>query len=176
MIRIVLAAALSIVMAGCLDSSEGEGAKQTPGGQSTTSATRAPQAAADSCAVTRPNGRVPPGERASPGSNYLGNGSLWTVLYPNPVRPRPEDVREDGSIEMKFPWWRGVAGRLRIEGRRLDATAPPLSAWIPNGYGRRGFQSTAITFPTAGCWEVIGRVGGASLTFVSLILMPGDDV
>jgi hypothetical protein len=78
--------------------------------------------------VTRPNGRVPPGETPSSGSRYLGNGALWTDLYPTPIRPRPDDVREDGAIEMKVAWWRGIAGRLRIEGRRLDASAPPLSA------------------------------------------------
>jgi hypothetical protein len=122
--------------------------------------------------VTRPNGSIPQGESAVAGARYLGNGHLWTDLYRNPIHPRPEDVREDGAIEMKFAWWRAVPGKLRIEGRRLDADAPPLSAWVPDGYGRRGFQSTAITFPTAGCWEVTGRVGDASLTFVSLILEP----
>jgi hypothetical protein len=29
-----------------------------------------------------------------------------------------------------------------------------------------GFHATALIFPTAGCWEVTGRVGDASLTFV----------
>jgi hypothetical protein len=120
--------------------------------------------------VTRPNGSIPQGEPATAGARYFGNGDLWTDLYRNPIRPRPEDVRENGAIEIKVPWWRGVAGKLTIEGQRLDATAPPLSAWIPDGYGRRGFQSTAITFPTAGCWQVTGSVGDASLTFVSLIL------
>ena len=175
MIRIVLAVALTVIVAGCLDSEE-KGAKQTSAVQTTTTSS-APEskAAADSCPVTRPNGRIPPGEQAFAGSNYLGNGSLWTDLYPNPIRPRPDDLRKNGSIELKVPWWRGVPGRLRIEGRRLDASAPPLSAWIPTGYGRKGFQSTAITFPTAGCWEVTGRVGEASLTFVSLIVESGED-
>ena len=106
------------------------------------------------------------------GSRYLGNGALWTDLYPSPLRPRPEDVHADGTIEIKVPWWRDVSGRLKIAGQRLDATASPLSAWIPGGYGRRGFQSTAITFPTPGCWEVTGRVADASLRFVTLIAEP----
>ena len=111
------------------------------------------------------------GRDSSPGSRYLGNGALWRDLDPSDT-PATGRRAGDGAIEMKFPWWRGIAGRLRIEGRRLDATAPSLSAWIPGGYGRKGFQSTAITFPTAGCWQVTGSVGGASLTFVSLILEP----
>jgi hypothetical protein len=174
MIRIVLAIALTVILAGCLDSSEEEGAKKQTSAvrTKTTSSTPESKAAADSCPVTRPNGDVPPGETVIPGSRYLGNDALWTDLYPNPLRARPEDIHKDGSIEIKVPWWRGVSGRLTITGRRLDATAPPLSAWIPTGYGRTGFQSTAITFPTSGCWEVTGRVADASLTFVTSIAAP----
>jgi hypothetical protein len=70
----------------------------------------------------------------------------------------------------KFGWWRGpgVVGKLSIEGRRLDGPAPPLRADIPDGYGETGFQSSRVTFTSEGCWEVTGRVGGASLTFVVL--------
>lgn len=173
MIRIVLAIALIVILAGCFDSSDG--AKQTSVVQTTTTSSMPEsKATAESCPVMHPNGDVPPGEIVSPESRYLGNHGLWTDLYPNPLRPRPEDIHEDGSIEIKIPWWRGVSGRLTIVGRRLDASAPPVSAWIPSGYGRKGFQSTAITFPTSGCWEVTGSVGDASLTFVSLIVESGE--
>jgi hypothetical protein len=166
----VTVVALTVLLAGCLGSSEQRGTT----GDLPTPSSRAPQPepVEDSCPLTPPNGRIPPGETSSPGSRYLGNGALFTDLYPTPIHPRPDDVRDDGAIEMKVPWWRGVPGRLTIEGRRLDATAVPLTAWIPTGYGREGFQSTAITFPTPGCWEVTGRVANASLTFVTLILEP----
>ena len=124
------------------------------------------------CPVTPPNGDIPPGETAHPQSRFFGNGDLWIELYPNPLRPRPEDVRMNGRIAIKYPWWRGVSGRLAITGRRLDATAPALSAHVPDGYGRKGFQSTAIVFPTPGCWEVTGAVGDVSLTFVALVAEP----
>ena len=116
--------------------------------------------------MTRPNGGF---HRADSELRLALSGQRRSLdrSYPSPIRPRPDDVRADGAIEMKFPWWRGLAGRLRIEGRRLDAIAPPLSAWIPGGYGRKGFQSTAITFPTAWC-AGHGTFAGASLTFVSL--------
>ena len=162
----VLAVALALVLGGCFGGSEQERAKESSG----TKTMRGSSEPKKACPVTRPNGSIPEGEPATAGARYFGNGALWTDLYPNPIRPRPEDVRENGAVEIKVPWWRGVAGKLKIEGQRLDATAPPLSAWIPGGYGRRGFQSTAITFPTAGCWQVTGSVGDASLTFVSLIL------
>jgi hypothetical protein len=65
-------------------------------------------------------------------------------------------VRHEG---MKVGWWRTTPGKLTIDGRRLDAPAPPLKASIPDGYGPTGFQATGITFPTEGCWEITARVG-----------------
>lgn len=126
----------------------------------------------ESCAVTKPNGSTPTGERPSP--SLHGNGSLWTGLWPDGTvvfKPGgPGFVLEDGSLAMKFWWWRGVKGKLTIEGRRLDGGAPPLGARIPDGYGDIGFQATSLIFPTVGCWEVTGRVGDASLTFVTRVV------
>ncbi len=103
------------------------------------------------------------------GANH-GNGKLWTTMWPhNVVIATPDYIEADGSIRMKWPWWRGVKGELTITGRRLDGKAPPLTAGIPDGYGTSGFQATGILFPTEGCWEVTGRVGEAKLTFVTLI-------
>lgn len=124
------------------------------------------------CPVTKPNGNTPPGERS--GGSYYGNGALWTGLYPDGTvvfRPGgPGFVLADGSLSMKFPWWRAVRGKLTIQGRRLDAPAPPLRASIPGGYAETGFQATGLIFPTEGCWEVTGRVGEASLTFVTRVV------
>lgn len=137
------------------------------------------------CAVTVPNGSEPPGVLTHHGpndspvknSNFYGNGKLWTTLWPNGTvefRPGgPGSMDSDGSLSMKFPWWRGVRGKLTIEGRRLDASAPPLRAHIPEGYGDTGFQSTALIFPTEGCWEVTGKVGEASLKFVTRVVKAG---
>jgi hypothetical protein len=82
-------------------------------------------------------------------------------------------VRPDGSYVVKFPWTRGVPGRLVITGRQLDGDAAALRARVPDGYGRTGFQSSAVIVPTPGCWEVTGRVGGASLTFVTEVATAG---
>jgi hypothetical protein len=112
------------------------------------------------CNVTRANGR---------GGNALLSTDLWpdgTIVF----RPGgPGFVTADGALSMKWGWRRAVRGQLRIEGRRLDGPAPPLRAEIPAGYGDFGFQSSALIFPTTGCWEVTGRVGTASLTFVTLV-------
>jgi hypothetical protein len=142
-----------------------------------------------SCTVTVPNHSQPPaknfggsvtyspdysGPREGPVKNSHGNGSLWTMLWPDGIvvfRPGgPGFVLSDGSLSMKLPWWRGVRGKLTIQGRRLDRSAPSLRADIPEGYGDTGFQATALIFPTEGCWEVTGRAGDASLTFVTRVV------
>jgi outer membrane murein-binding lipoprotein Lpp len=123
-------------------------------------------AGSSGCPVTAPNNSEPPGSTF--GSVFHGNGSLWVGMWDANVVVWPPEP--DGSVEAKFGWWRGVAGTLRIEGRRLDASAPALVSRVPDGYGATGFQSTALLFPSAGCWEVTGRVGPARLTFVTLVV------
>src|SRR5207249_4099963 len=106
------------------------------------------------CSVTIPNGSTPVGER--PSSYHHGNGALWTVLWPEGevvFKPGgPGFVLEDGSLSMKWPWWRGVRGQLTIEGRRLDGAAPPLLAATPCCYDDTGVQATALVCTTPGCW------------------------
>jgi len=123
------------------------------------------------CPVTLPDRSTPPGEK--PGPNYYGNGSLWTTLSTEGrVMFRsggPGQIQSDGSMSMKFWWWRAVVGKLSMQGRRLNAPAPPLRAHIPEGYGDTGFQVTSLIFPTEGCWEVVGKAGDAELKFVTLV-------
>jgi hypothetical protein len=122
------------------------------------------------CEPTRPNGDTPPGEATSAG--HHGNGRLYTDLWPNgEILADPAYVEADGSIGMKFPWWRatgvGAAGDLQITGHEISTRAP-IKADIPEGYGQR-FQATGITFPTEGCYEITGRSGDAQLTFVTKV-------
>ena len=130
----------------------------------------------DGCLVTLPNGQGPPGPELST-PNHHGNDGLWTVLWPEGVvefvPDGPGAILEDGSLSMKFPWWRGVLGSLKITGRRLDSSAPALRAHIPEGYGEDGVQASGLIFPSPGCWEVTGRVGEVELTFVTLVVRRG---
>ena len=122
------------------------------------------------CPVTEPNGSLPPGETV-PSPEYLGYDQLWTVLWPEGrVLVTPANREPDGAYSMKWGWWRAVNGALTIEGRRLDANSPPLRADIPDGYGDTGFQVSTLIFPEPGCWEVTGRVAGASLTFITEVI------
>jgi hypothetical protein len=134
---------------------------------------KSPRAPSDiACKVTIPNGTAPPGQR--PNASSYGNGALFTGLWPDGTvvfrRGGPGSVLPDGSLSMKFGWWRVVRGKLTIQGRRLDAPAPALRARIPEAYGDTGFQATEIIFPTEGCWEVTGKAGERSLRFVTRVV------
>lgn len=122
------------------------------------------------CEITKPTGGTPPGA-GRPHGLYHGNGKLWTVLWPDGTvvfKPgKSGQIRPDGRLQMKFPWWRAVDGPLHISGRRLDGAAAPLAAIIPKGYGNTGFQVSSLVFPTQGCWEVTGQVGDTALTFIT---------
>jgi len=149
------------------------------GGRPTSRTSVAPRASATShCAVTIANGQTPPGESRSPSD--FGDGGLWTLLpvdgklVVSMTRPLPPgtvfgELRSDGSIATKFPWWGAQsAGRhLRITGTRLDRYAKPLRASIAPAVTRAPhFWATRITFATQGCWQVTGTAGAQTLTFV----------
>jgi hypothetical protein len=100
-----------------------------------------------------------------------GNRGLATALWTyNVVIADSRFIQADGSVRMKFPWWRRVRGDLRVTGRRLDRRAPALRAEIAEGYGPIGLQPTSLVFPTDGCWRITGRVGTATLTFTTLVV------
>lgn len=66
--------------------------------------------------------------------------------------------------------WVKPAGRpLIISGRRLDADAKPMIADQPGDYSSFGYDPTNLFFPTGGCWEITGKVGTASITFVTFV-------
>jgi len=104
-------------------------------------------------------------------SSAYGNRSLWVgALWPHGVVIiTPDNVGPDGRLGMKFGWYRLTSGFLMISGRRLDVPAPPLSATTA-GYGLTGFNASGVYFPTEGCWQVTGRVGGTALTFVTFVI------
>jgi hypothetical protein len=123
--------------------------------------------------VTIPNGHSPATDNAPraplndtdemrKGWNH-GNGVLWVFLRSQPYVP--DAVEKDGSLRIKFGWWRGVPGEFSIEGRRLDAPAPPLRTEF-HPYAAFGFQPCYLYFPTEGYWEITGHLNDKSLTFV----------
>ena len=159
---------VGLLVIGALAGCGGDPAPSTP--SSAAPSTRAvTRADAEGCPVTRARRWRPPAGVAVDalfGDEVAhGNGKLWVG-----------GLEEDGVVEVgagpvgiKLGWWREVAGRLRIDGRRLDGPAPPLRADVPGGYGDRGFQASGVWFPAAGCWEVTGTVGPTSLSFVTFV-------
>jgi len=123
---------------------------------------------------TKPSGPAVAGQERPIGSSDLafGNSHLWVVPVQKDgvIHADPRSIEPDGSIGQKFLWWRITAGTLAITGRRLDAPAPSLRASIPDGYGSTGLQASGVYFPTEGCWEITGTVGGQTLSFVTFVL------
>jgi hypothetical protein len=128
------------------------------------------------CKVTVPSARTRP-PKWVPRSFEYGNGSIAVAALPLDGQlvagrlasgGQRATIEADGSIRAKFGWWRDGHAKPVITGLRLDAHAAPLRAHVPDGYGS-GFQATALTFPTTGCWRVTGRFGRAHLTFTLLV-------
>lgn len=163
-------ALLSVVLTGCTDITQFAQEAPSPISPFPTVLMNTPPP----CPVTIPNGMMASPDLGPPSPIYHGNGALFTG-FPSDgiVKIQPGQVEPDGWLGWKWPWWRKlrvVYGRLTIQGRRLDAPAPPLRAEILDGYGDTGFQPSAIYFPTEGCWEITGKVGDVSLTFVVLVV------
>lgn len=177
--RFVLPIACAFLLAGCSGEPDSTRAGEEPvtgaatsdgSAQSSDPATSVTDAEG-TCPLTLPNRSTPPDATDWQARDSYGNGKLWTLFWPhNVVVAEDGFVQDDGAISMKWPWWRGLDGELEIEGRRLDGSAPPLTADIPDGYGTSGFQPSGILFATEGCWEVTGAVAGAKLTFVTLVV------
>ena len=118
-----------------------------------------------SCPIT-PYAAAEPDYEYTP--TWYGGDALWAGL--DRSYAGRWYASKGGSDRMKVMWWRqDIRGPLEIEGRRLDAEAPPLDAWVPEGYGETGYQLGAPAFPSEGCWEVVGRVGETEIRFVVFV-------
>jgi hypothetical protein len=90
-------------------------------------------------------------------THWLRQNTLWMAY-----------TRADRSFlatptGQKIGWFRSTGspwGRLRVSGSRIDGDAPPLKVQIGVSYPfREGFQSSALTFSTPGCWQIVAHVG-----------------
>ncbi len=101
--------------------------------------------------------------------NYGGDG-LWVGLPEDgTIVFRPGGAGfylPDGSLAWKFAWCKKVRGKLTISGQRLDVTAAPLRSSFNGTLVEKGFVPSHLIFPTSGCWQVTGRAGPTSLTFI----------
>jgi hypothetical protein len=121
-------------------------------------------AAAETAYVTGTHCRVTLGNQSNEALKALIPPDGRVVFEPG----GPGFVDEDGALGIKWPWVRLVPGSLIVGGRRLDGEAPPARAYMNRGevHVPKGFKPTYLVFPTPGCWEITGRIGEHSLTFV----------
>jgi hypothetical protein len=141
-----------------------------------------PQGVDATCNVTIPNGVV--AGLSEPRAGSYGNAllsvgpfGLWpdgTVVF----KPNGAGfVTRDNALGMKFGWTRGIRGRLKVTGHRLDGAAPPLQLSADDADVGVGFQATHLIFSTPGCWEVTAQVGereDSKITFVTRIVKVGE--
>lgn len=85
------------------------------------------------------------------------------------------EVGSDGSLSMKFWFYRTVPGEVVFEGVRLDEPGSEAAHLATlrgpaDGYGEVGFHPAPLTFPSQGCWEVTASVGEDRMTFITLVV------
>jgi len=143
-----------------------------------------------SCPVT-----VPPAEPFTPPSQYhldengnsfwLGTAKLWTALPKSQVwatGPRPPGHEQDVQPLTAKTFWASVEfnyreeypPKLKVTGRRLDGSAPPLLTMTPtNAFpGPAAAMLVGVYVPTPGCWEITGEYKGAKLSYVVWVTPP----
>ena len=136
--RRIATAVVVLALGGALLSACSTSGERAAGPASPSSVTTPPASGRDaSCTPTAPNGQSPPGQ--PPSEQYFGNGELYTILWPDGVvvfEPGgPGELREDGSIVMKWPFVRGerVSGQVTVEGRSLHRPGRTSPQRFPTG-------------------------------------------
>ncbi len=117
---------------------------------------------------------------------FFGSAGLWVDLRGSLWHgvPVPEGFR------VKFPWFAQDLGPsdaqhpdLSVSGRRLDAGSLPLKFEGPNlaCSGQDGLRdpgkgncalTSALIFPTTGCWEITAKRKQTRIQFVVLLAPP----
>jgi hypothetical protein len=134
-----------------------------------------------SCPTTRPPDPpfVPPAPYPSTPPSvegdkvWYGTNQLWTWLEADGTWEMAHD--EHGLFDKSF-WWRQgydwrteTTPRLRVTGRRLDASAPAVTVSdATNGFepSMGAFMLVGLELPAGGCWELTGHYHGSSLRLV----------
>jgi hypothetical protein len=165
--------ALALIISGCVGAGPSPVSVQTTIPPATT--VPRPLTLADAAQCPRTEPRQAPAEFADllfGGGSAHGDDSLWVGgLWPDGIVAVSDDfVETDGSIGMKFGWWRIDSGDLVITGRRLDGSSPPLAADVVETEADAGFVASRVYFPTEGCWEVTGSLDDVQLTFVTFVI------
>jgi hypothetical protein len=154
--------ALAYWCSGCLPRGEKIGLQSSPKLSVTTPV-------GDGCPTTEPNGNVPPGAPKSwYGLPWHGNGGLWVPL-------RPDGTLVTNALGGWKQLWvakNGVSGRLGVRYGTLEEQAEPVAARTGffSGDERPNSTMSQMSF-RSGCWQITGRLGDASLSFVVSVVL-----
>jgi hypothetical protein len=125
--------------------------------------------AGEGCPATKPNRKAPPGVQGSSTIfDWHGNGALWVFLRPDGTLVT-NALGGWKQIWVAKPW---ASGSLLVRYRRLDEPSPPIAAQVVSGtlggYGGPSWASRMSFQP--GCWQITGRLGDATLSFVAQVV------
>jgi len=151
--------ALAFWCRGCLPRGQGLGLQASP-------KLRITAPIGEGCSTTRPNGHRPFGALpAWSGWNYHGNGKLFALLrsdgrlVTNPL----------GGYKMRWSANKGVSGQFTVRYWMLDPLSAPLAARTGTLNGSDSMMSQMRFEPR--CWQISGRVGDVSLSFVAQVVL-----
>ena len=85
------------------------------------------------------------------------DGTIWAADQPYIARRTVTTV-----------WMRPANTELKIVARRLDGDAPQLTVGPAEPF-QTAYIAIGVTFPAAGCWEVLATAGASTLTFVTKV-------
>lgn len=149
---------LAVLLAGCAVAPDGLPSKPPTRAESARPDVSQQVSESANCPVTTPVIATPPDSKYR---DPLPRGSYF-VSADRKLWVRATEWRQGRD---KFPWVKPFGSALVVQGRRLDADAPPL--WVDIAPDNsRDFQPSFITIPTAGCWEIEARAGTSVLRFV----------
>lgn len=154
--------ALSYWCRGCLPRGKGIGVQASP-------KLRVTAPVGEGCPTTKPNGNVPP---VGPGSwadfQWHGNGALWIWLRPDGILVT-NALGGEKKIWVAKQWLSGLAVHYRM----LDPPSAPVTAQVVSGtlsgYDGPSWASRMSFQP--GCWQISGRLGDVSLSFVVQVML-----
>lgn len=123
------------------------------------------------CPTTTPNGVRGAPDISDSEFHWHGNGGVWAFLrtdgrvITNPL----------GGYKMRWAGKVGLSGRISVRYSMLGPASAPLTArgGVLTPYATPNETISQMTFQP-GCWQITGRVGDISLSFVAqVVLGPG---
>lgn len=123
-----------------------------------------------SCPVTLPLPFAPDTLAGTVSNQWISTSVNPEGYIFSPITPGFRSSR-DGYWGQKQAWASTIPGELAISGRRLDAEAPPLRAYVSSIESKDNSFVSIIMFPTPGCWEVVGSVQDKTLRFFAFVVV-----